>query len=58
MTVIHQAAKINQRTPLVFVPSTKSAVTSAMILIQVFNNPEGNNFILVVSSCGGDEYVC
>jgi hypothetical protein len=58
MTVIHLAAKINQLPSFVFLSATKSAVTTAMILIHVFNNPEGNHFLLVVSTGSGRESVC
>jgi len=58
MTVIHLAAKINQLTSFVFLSATNSSMTTAMILIQVFNNPKGNTFILVVCSLSGHETVC
>ena len=58
MTVIHLAAKINQLTLFGFPPATKSAMNTAMILIQVFNSPKGNALLLVVCSVSGHEAVC
>jgi hypothetical protein len=58
MAVIHLAANINQLVSFVFLSATKSAMTTAMILIQVFHNPEGYTFLLVVCSLSGHETVC
>ena len=58
MRVIHLVAKINQLTSRVFLSAMKSAMTTAMILIQVFSKPKGNTFLLVVCSVSGHETVC